>query len=90
MSTLQRRLAAAIAGVFLFLAFGAASCRQEPKERDVNAVRKACGGAVAKRYASIDWVERDYASDNLIITCILFPDDVSRTRENVEKEQTGG
>lgn len=89
MNKLQRRLAAAIAGVLLFLAFGAASCRQEPKERDVNAVRKACGPEVAARYANIDWVERDYASDNLIITCILFPADVI-DRDKVNKDQTGG
>jgi hypothetical protein len=89
MSNHQRRLAAAIAGVLLFLAFGAASCRQEPKGRDVSAVRKACGPEVAARYASIDWVDREYASDNLLITCILFPGEV-RTKDNVGKDQTGG
>lgn len=89
MPNLQRRLAAAIAGVLLFLAFGAASCRQEPKERDVNAVRRMCGDKVANRYASINWVDRDYASDNIIITCVLWPAEL-RTEDNVNKDQTGG
>lgn len=89
MTKIQRRLASAIAGVLLFLAFGAASCRQEPKQRDVNAVQKACGPKIAARYRDINWVDRDYASDNLIITCILFPEE-TRTRDQVSKDQTGG
>lgn len=84
-----RWAASATVGVLLFLIFGAASCRQEPKGRDIAAVAKACGKDVADRYASIDWVDREYASDNLLITCILFPEEI-RTKDKVEKDQTGG
>lgn len=89
MNKMKRRLGTAIAGILLIFAFGAASCRQEPKGRDVNAVRKLCGDKVADRYAAITWVDRDYASDNILITCVLWPEEL-RTEDNVNKDQTGG
>lgn len=89
MTRLRRRVLIGFAAIFVFLGSTAASCRQEPKERDINAVRKICGDKVADRYASIDWVDRDYASDNIIITCVLWPAEL-RTEDNVNKDQTGG
>jgi hypothetical protein len=84
---MRRRLILALLGVTAILSLTASSCEHKPKERFIERVEQFCGPDVAARYSQIQWVDRDYAADNLLITCVLWPE---LTRDNVNKDQVGG
>lgn len=77
-----------IAAVVVAIASMGSSCEHKPKERFVDRVAHFCGQDVADRYAQIPWVDRDYAADNILITCVLWPGELNASR--VEKDQVGG
>lgn len=85
---MRKRTIGALVLMTLFLATTASSCEHKPKGRFIDRVREYCGPAIAARYSQVDWVDRDYAADNILITCVLWPE--VRTEEQVNKDQAGG